>query len=244
MNMLPLALIGEDAPFDISSELTALGFKVCVLPCDVRLQSPVRSHADMLICNIGNTVFCNAQYQSANKDIFKLISSYGYTVIGSDTDISPEYPNDILFNVATFGNSIIGNLRYTAPEIIDYAEKNSISCVSVKQGYTKCSTVLLGNKAAITADTGIASALIDLGINVLKVQNSPSAVSINGYDYGFIGGACGVLDHDVYFTGDIDLHPDGARILDFCQSNGFNVHALRKGQLTDVGGIIFLPTLF
>ena len=56
------------------------------------------------------------------------------------------------------------------------------------------------------------------GIDVLAV--SPAGVRLDGYNCGFIGGATGADKENVYFCGNVDLHPDGERIKAFCEKHG------------------------
>ncbi len=239
----PLALVGACAPKEIISRLTSLGFKALILEADTRLPSPVSSHADMLVFPLGDRIFCSREYAERICEAIDVISDYGYAVTKCDCNIGNKYPEDIAFNLALIDGKIYGKLNSSAGEIIDFAKQNGIPLVSVKQGYTKCSTLVLGNKAIVTADDGIALSAEKNGISVLKIKNSPSAVSIDGYDYGFLGGACGVFKDTVYFTGDLGAHPDGAEIAEFCRSHGFETVNLSEQMLTDVGGIIFLEAL-
>ena len=238
----PLALLGCDAPIEVSKRLSALGFNVMTLKADLRLQRPVSSHADMLIFPFKDRVFYSEGYDM-EESILETLSVYGYTTVKCNRPVLDKYPHDIAFNLALIGGNIYGKTDFSAEEIISFAKENNVEIVCVNQGYTKCSTLVLGNEAIITADAGIASAATENGISVLKIENSPSAVTIKGYDYGFIGGACGVFNKKVYFTGEILTHPDGHRIVSFCNDHGFDTVSLCNGILTDIGGIIFLEKL-
>ena len=241
-NYPPRALVGCNAPKDVLTNLAALGFDTITLQCDARLQTPVSSHADMLIFPIKDRIFYSEGYSIENS-LLQLLSQYGYTAVKCKRPILDKYPHDIAFNLAFIDGKMYGKTDFAAEEIIDFAHESSISIVPVKQGYTKCSTVTLGDSAIITADDGLANASKENGIHVLKTENSPSAVKIEGYDYGFIGGACGVFNKKVYFTGNILVHPDGCRIVEFCNTHGFDTVSLCDGMLTDIGGIIFLEKL-
>ena len=240
---LPLSIVGCDTPKSILTRLSELGFEVCVLERDTRLPQFTASHADMILLRIKNTFFCSNEYFNAYPNVFSRIKEYGYDIITMDSEISDIYPNDIPLNLAFVGKYLFGKLDCTSDIIKIFSEKNKIIPIPIKQGYAKCSTVILGSSAIITADPSIADAALKNGIDVLKIQNSPSAVSLKGYDYGFIGGACGVYQKKVYFTGDIRKHPNCADILKFCQKHGFESISLDDGMLVDVGGIIFAEPL-
>ena len=236
-----LAIIGCDADGRITEALSSLGFCVQTLPRHDSLPRPVSSHADMLIFEMGGCVFAERKYIEGAKSIFDTISSFGYNIVPCDISLGNKYPDDIAFNIALCNGVLFGNDKYNALSIIELAKDLGIKINPVKQGYTKCSAAVLGNDAIITADEGIASAAEANGISVLKINNSPDSVSLDGYNYGFIGGACGVHNGSIYFTGNIELHPQGDVIKAFCQSLGYNIVNLSDSRLVDVGGIIFLP---
>jgi hypothetical protein len=97
---------------------------------------------------------------------------------------------------------------------------------------------VVGDNAIITADPSIAKAVKEKGIDVLSV--SPLGVRLDGYDYGFIGGASGTDEENVYFCGNIDLHPDSERIKAFCRKHGKNAVSLSDEPLYDYGTLIFI----
>ncbi len=242
-NKPTLALLSCDTPKQIFDSLEALGFSVCPLSRDLRLPKPVSSHADMLIFPLGDRVFCSEGYFNDNKATFERLEEYGYRVIKCKVVPSDTYPYDIPFNLVYIKEHIIGKINFTASEIISYAQDKGIGLISVNQGYTKCSTLTLGENAVISADSCISAAAEKLGLSCLKIKNSPSAVTLKGYDYGFIGGACGVFGHKVYFAGNIERHPDFLQIKDFCNIFNYELISLCNTQLTDIGGITFLPPL-
>ena len=237
-----LALIGADAPTNLISALEREGFRAVVMPNDTRLPVPVSSHADMLLFPLEDKIFISKGYAGVCLDELKIIKDYGYTVVLCDGEPRNEYPYDILFNIALVGNNAIGNLRYADRTVMEYLIKNQYSTHTVKQGYAKCSSVILGDKAVISADSGILSAARAIGVDTLHIENSPT-VSLEGYDYGFLGGACGYFDTTLYFCGDISLHPEYEQMSSFCEKHGISLCSLCENQLYDVGGIFFLKRI-
>ena len=239
----PLFLIGENSNLNIIEKIKKLGFQPLILPSDKRLPTPTQSHADMLLFLIDNCIFCNKDYFESNADIFNLISNYGYTVIPCDFKVTDVYPHDISLNQALIGRYIIGNQKYCAAEILDYANKNGYFYLQTKQGYAKCSTLILNEKAIITADDSIINTAKKLDIDVLKIQNGANEIKLHGYNYGFIGGTSTVYNNTIYFFGNIELHQNGKEILRFCQDRGFSTVSLSESALTDLGGAFILPFL-
>ena len=125
-----------------------------------------------------------------------------------------------------------------ADEVRLYAEENCYNILNTRQGYSRCCACPVGENALISADRSILSAARSSGIDTLEI--SVGGVALREFDYGFIGGACGVLDDRIYFAGDIMSHPDGERIVTFCRKRGIEVVSLSDEGLTDVGSIFFL----
>jgi hypothetical protein len=242
-NINTLALLGEDAPQKIADELCELGFSVRALPCDSRLSTPVRSHADMLMLPVGKVVFTSSEYLSVAEDIFNELESHGYEIVACDAKIESEYPNDVAFDALVLKNAIIARLNSLPDEIKTYATAMGISLLDSKQGYAKCSAVRVSESAVITADKNIARAAEAAGADALLISAAPEAIRLDGYDYGFIGGASGVLEDTVYFTGDISSHPDAERIAEFCKAHEKKMISVSSEPLNDVGGIFFFPSV-
>ena len=239
----PLALIGEHANDFIKQGFLDNGFRIILLPADERLAVQVASHADMLIFNIDKNIFCNQDYYLKNKEIFNIIQEYGYSIIPSNFTVSADYPNDVSLNQGKIGKNIFGHKGACAKSILQYAESQGYVYHSIKQGYAKCSTLILNEKALISADSGIISLASTLNIKNLQIKNEINEINLYGYDYGFIGGASTVYEKNVFFFGDISMHTQGNEISKFCNDNGFIPISFGKEKLCDIGGAIILPQL-
>ena len=234
-----LAIIDCRMPKEAQDRLNELGFSVIPLPPFSRLAPPVASHPDRLLLPLGDRLFVHRDYYAeAPSLIDRIAAESGLTLCAVDTQIFAEYPNDIALNSFVVGKYLIGRTDKTPAAILDYANTLGYEPIFVKQGYAKCSTVPLGDSAIITADPSIEKAARTLDIATLLI--SAGGVSLPGYDYGFLGGACGVCDKRVFFCGDPSSHPNGAAIVAFCEVHGFDVLALHGASLFDVGSIFFL----
>ena len=243
MNKNVLVIIGENADEKIRTAITKLGFYVVTLPAEGGLASPISSHADMLLCVIDHYFFCSKNYYSKNKNLFSKIEDFGYSPILCDIERKKEYPFDIQLNQAVIGNYIIGKKDACAKEILNFASNNGYTYISVKQGYAKCSSLILNEKAIICADDRISSSALKLGIDILKIENSSENIILNGYNYGFIGGASAVYNNTVFFFGDVSKHKNYEIISAFCEKHDFHINSLTDAPLTDIGGAFFLPNL-
>lgn len=153
--------------------------------------------------------------------------------------LTDKYPGDVPLNVASLGNTIICNPNTCAKEILDYATQNEMNIIKVKQGYTKCSILIVNDHAIITEDEGIYKAVLDSGYKIDALLIKKGYVSLLGYDYGFIGGASVVLDENVFFFGAIQKHPDYDKIKVFLNKQGKQIIQLSDDkQLLDIGGCV------
>lgn len=214
-------------------KLSTAGYKIIMIPENSLLDKQVSAHPDMHIAKVNNKVFVD----SAVNDLFTFI---GETVkldreVPSDTKIL-KYPNDIGFNCACVGNNLICNIKYTHKSIINYAKDCSMNVINVNQGYAKCSVCVVSDNAIITEDESVAQSAAKNFIDVLKIEKGH--VILSGYDYGFIGGCCGLIENDTLaFNGNLKSHPEYKKIISFCENHGVNTVSLSEEALYDVGTI-------
>jgi hypothetical protein len=218
----------------IISALDVLGIQVIeIKPCQ-SLSKPVSSHADMLMHHLGGDQIVVA---NGEEYLSTQLNQYGFTVTLSNKCILDYYPNDVALNAARVGSKQIANVAALDKTIIQHCEKNQIQLISAKQGYAKCSVVVINEQSIITADQSIAEAAGAAGIDVLRI--TPGYVDLDGYDYGFLGGACGMIGKNVLaFTGRIQEHPDYGKIKSYCNNRRVDLISLTDSALMDIGGII------
>lgn len=219
-----IILISCDAPTCLLNILSRYG-EVRKLPPFARLAEPVSSHGDMLtfFSREEKVLFVPKEYYEGNGEAFE-----GVRVELIDEVPGKEYPKDIYLDALSVGDYLLCKASHTAKKI-----KAGRRIIDVKQGYARCSVCLLGQEGAITADKGLKTALEKLGIPVMMIQSGN--ILLEGYSYGFIGGASLVIDKKVIFFGNIARHPDGERILEFIKSFGYTAEYPEEMALTDLG---------
>lgn len=230
-----VVLISECAGQDVLQNLADDGIEPLVVPSCKFIAPPVSAHPDMLFHHLGgsNMVCC----YGTDKAVCKRLKDLGFQLIMSDSKLNPNYPYDIALNSARIGNFLFCNKKYTDKVIIDYCIKNGIKIVPVKQGYAKCSVLVVDSNSAITYDKSIAEAAKKHGIDVLLIR--PGFIKLPGYNTGFIGGCGGKLSkNELYFCGSITEHPDYNEIKLFLKARGIEIKILGKGPLLDIGSII------
>lgn len=149
------------------------------------------------------------------------------------------YPENILLNCLYHNNKLYGKLSATDSSVREYCRENNIETVNVNQGYTRCSTLVVNDKAVITADKSIEKGMKNYGVEVLLI--SAGNIVLEGFDYGFIGGASFSDNNTIYFFGDITKHPDYNKIKEFTSKHNSIIEILCKTQpLTDIGGAVLI----
>ena len=209
-----------------------LSIKVVNVKENSFLDVPVSRHADILMNYIGKSTFLSDKHQI---ELCKFIEdNNGKSVIIEN--IHSPYPNDCLLNFADIGDYIICNKSILTGEIVDLLPKKTV--IEVKQGYSKCSVCICKRNTIITDDISVYNAILPYdNINSLLIEKG--SVHINKYDYGFIGGCCGLIDKNLLlFNGDLSLHSDFDKIKNFLYDNNINYIDIKGKPLTDIGSII------
>lgn len=235
-----LAVLDCKFPIEAETALIELGHLPLRLPPHPLLPPPVASHPDMLLFFASDAVFCTQSYAEIAKCELRKISEHLKLPIRTvKKDYGAQYPSDVLLNAAPIGSYLLCSPKAVAPELVEgYGD----FVLPVRQGYTKCSVLPIGNHALITSDSSIASVAMHKGLDVLQI--SPGHIRLDGYNYGFIGGCTSFLPYKdtdtVYTCGALSAHPDATRIIDFCKQYGYCIRSLGTFPLTDVGTIFLI----
>ena len=196
------------------------------------LDIPVSCHADILGIYVGKSTFLADKHQI---ELCKFIEdNNGKSVIIEN--IKSPYPTDCLLNFADIGDYIICNKSILTEDIAEILPDKPI--IDVKQGYSKCSVCICKHNTIITDDISVYNAVLQYdNINSLLIEKG--SVNIDKYDYGFIGGCCGLIDKNtLLFNGDLSLHSDFDKTKNFLYDNDINYIDIKGKPLTDIGSII------
>ena len=239
---MTLALVDERLCADIRERLSSLGYRVIAIPRCKRLPTATASHPDMLLFILGDTLFAEEEYLRENADIFDEISALcpALRIKGLSLRLGATYPQDAPLNILRGGNTLYARRRSASEEILREALSLGMRVVDVNQGYPACTVLMLGDSHAITSDRGMAKLLTEEGVRVLLISDGD--VLLPPYEYGFIGGASGVVGDEVLFLGDINTHRDAGAIISFCREAGYTPVSLGDAPLSDLGRILFIDT--
>ena len=226
------AAIGERYRARLEAPLRALGIEPLWLPDTPNVDARLAGHADLSLIHMGgNVVVC-----AGNDAMVNNLTNRGYKVIRAKAP-GAEYPQDCALNACIVGNRLFHRLDVTAKEIIDAAGR--LELINIAQGYAKCCICVVDENSIITSDKGIARAAAKHDVDVLEI--TPGYIELDGFEYGFIGGASFKLsENEMTFTGRIDAHPDYYNIKSFLDKRGIDIVTLTDGTAFDVGSAVLL----
>ena len=219
--------ISDKISEEIFSNLTKYAEDIILLPDFDQLPVPVASHADMLMYKLNESLLVHKEYYDKNHDLFEDVK-----VTLTDEFISNAYPNDILLNAL----NLRGTVYCKADYVSRYIRADAVNIVNLKQGYARCSVCNVCETAIITADRNIANSVKDIDVLLIK----EGGIKLDGYNYGFIGGASAKIDRKILFFGDISEHPGYKKITEFCGKYDTEVISLSDEMLYDYGSMVII----
>ena len=214
------------------------GFMPILLPSSSQMTDAISSHPDSLIFRYKNEIIASADYCEEALTAFTDLRAYSDVKIHfTDERLGKGFPYDARMNALVMGERLFCNIKTVSESILKFTRKRGLKICHTNQAYPACSTLTLGEAAAITADRGLAEVMQAEGIRVTLIKSGN--ISLPPYEYGFIGGACGVFGNKVYFFGDYHTHPDAELIEAAIRDEGLVPISLSSGPLTDFGGMLF-----
>lgn len=226
------ALVDPSLKPEAVKRLKQLDIEPLSVPRTQLVDKPISGHPDIQVFLHRHTAFV---HPDIDKSFLDRLSNYCDIKKGI-TPLSYKYPGDIAYNIAATEEYAFHKKDAADLIIKEYLKKNDISIIEVKQGYSKCSTLIIDEKRIITADNSIHNEALKNGFNSLLI--SPGYIALPGYKYGFIGGASGRFNNSIIFTGNIDHHPDRDKIYSFIEAAGCNVKLLTDEPALDTGSLL------
>lgn len=210
--------LSKDANPILRSYLWTQGFKILSVLGSPYLDGGIASHADLFMCKMGS---------QPDSLLF----------MGDPSIPKSPYPLDIPYNAVCTGTYFIHNLAYSQNALLQKAKELGMNMIHVRQGYTKCNTVIVNENSLITSDQGIYKTLEGHSdIDCLLVQSGH--VCLPGYSTGFIGGASGRIGERILFHGNLKAHPNYIQIRQFIETRRLEPVWFPEFPLTDIGSII------
>ena len=218
--------------FALKNTFDELSIKVVQVAENSLLDTPVSRHADILGNYVGKSTFLVDKNQAELCNFIE--NKNGKNVLIEN--IKSPYPNDCLLNFADIGDYIICNKSILTEKIAEFLPQKEI--IDVKQGYSKCSVCICKRNTIITDDISIYNAISKYD-NIKSLLVEKESVQLKNYDYGLIGGCCGLIDKDLLlFNGDLSTHSDFDKIQKFLYDNNIKYIDIKGKPLTDIGSVI------
>ncbi len=198
------------------------------------IDSSVSKHADMAALNIGEGIIILDKKQIMLR---RKLAELGFTVLETAENIKGQYPEDVKLNFSLIGDYAVGNFNYADSVLLQNISAKKL--INVKQGYCKCSVLVVDENSVITDDVSICRKMEAGGFDTLLIEKGD--IYLEGHEYGFIGGASGKISKNtVVFFGDISIHTDFEKIKKFLREHGCSYACTDNGKLRDIGGFVSL----
>ena len=225
------AVICGELCAELNGYLDLIGIERLVINPNIYIDPAVKYHADMSALHIGKNKIVLSENQQV---LYTLLKERGFEVSFTSREIKGEYPDDIALNLTVIGDKILGKLSFADETALGWC--SYYSKIDVRQGYCKCSCLVVRDNALITDDESVYKIAVKNCLDCLLI--SKGDVLLPGHQYGFIGGASGkISENEVLFFGDITAHRDYKKIAGFIEKHGCRIISL-DFPLTDFGGII------
>jgi hypothetical protein len=193
----------------------------------------VLGHPDIFLFQDQNKII--AAPNSPEK-LFRFLESEKIDFEIGNSPVGKTLENSTLYNCLCNEKYFFHKKNFTDSSILKYVEDKTF--VNLPQAYTACSLIGLDENRFITSDKGIEKVLENSGFTCFYFN--PEKIAIHGHRNGFIGGTCGILEHRIFFNGNIERHSDGKKLKEFILSADFEPIYLHNDFLYDGGRIFFV----
>lgn len=192
-----------------------------------------QNHCDIQCLRINDTFFV----LNGCEKLYSELKELGLKAIKTKRNIGKRYPENVILNALYLNDKLYCKKEALDETVIEYCFDNSIEVLNVNQGYTKCSTAVLG-EYFITADKGIFKALTENGVEGLLIKYGD--IDLPGTEYGFIGGCCFYDNNTAFFTGNLNKYKYGDLIIGFLNKKKIKIEYLSNNKPIDIGGFIVI----
>ncbi len=198
------------------------------------LDEPVNDHPDMVVHPIDYENIL--VYYKFEKYFKEKLSKFNINIVPSKTELIKKYPNDILINISRVGDYYFHKESFIDENLNSILNKKYKE-IFVKQGYCKCSTMIIKEKTVITTDIGLYKKYESLGIkSYLLPQNH---IDLPGYNTGFIGGTCGNIGKDeLIFYGNLEKYKYFNELVEILKKENIKYYYPNNESFIDRGSII------
>jgi hypothetical protein len=190
----------------------------------------ISRHADIGACLPEAGSLCVCPSYAGTVDI------KGINIVKGAGDPGSAYPDDCAYNVCIVGEYAIHDFRHTDRVLYSFLY-DRYELIDIKQGYAKCMISVISKKCVATQDRGIAVKLERYGFDVLHIDEKN--IRLEGYPYGFIGGASFLLNENTWcLNGSLEKLDSCYNIENAMSKKGIGIICLNDDFPVDVGSFI------
>lgn len=193
----------------------------------------ISGHPDIFFCQTPSVLIVAPNLP---EEYFSLLEQHKVKYQKGETTVGKTYPNTAPYNAVVTSKYIIHNLKFTDPLLLKACE--GLTAIHVNQGYTRCNLLALNENLFISSDKGICNSL--LGNGLICHYFPPDEIRLEGFQNGFLGGACGVQDQKLFICGSLRHHSWGNEFRKIVEAEGYEIVELIDNPIQDVGSIILL----
>lgn len=213
------------------------GLTCISIPKCTSLYNAIDGHVDIQLAVLNKCKKEVIIHKNMDENFKNLLVSKNIIFQETACSLNSTYPDNVILNALILNNYFIHNLNFTDSNLLK--TQNSKELIQVKQGYTKCSCLILNETALITSDSGIYKILSTKGFDILLLP--PGDIELPGLDYGFIGGTGGMIsENTMAFFGSLDHYLYGDLVKSFLSKYKIKPLYLKNSKLTDRGSLLTL----
>ena len=220
---------------NLVARLADLNIRVLEVPVCPSLYQAIGAHPDIQFHPVDGKNIVIAP--NAGKGLAEKLLAEGFSLIEGKSILTEKYPANVAYNVARIGNLAFHRLDIIDPVLREELMKRGVELIHVKQGYSKCSALILGNNLLITEDRGLWEKATAMGINTLLVESG--FVQLPALNYGFLGGTGGLIaKNKIAITGDITLSSSYLNIIKYLKDCSCGLEFLSQELALDIGSLV------
>lgn len=217
-------------PEQAKERLQAFGEVLWLEPTDFVYPS-IAAHPDIYFFQYAENQLVFAP--NTPKEWIAFLHQKGVKLMRGRKALGHNHPETTFYNACGTTNLLVHNLKHTDERILRLYEGKTQ--INVNQAYTRCNLLALSDKAFITSDEGICRVLTERQLDILFID--PHQIHLEGHDYGFFPGCCGVFGNQLLVCGNTQLLKEKEALDAFLLRYGFSLIELYDGALVDLGGI-------
>lgn len=227
-----LFIVNKNIPAEAVKRLYDYGDVILFSTKDITYSS-VANHPDIFLCKADDKII---YAPNTPVEIIHQLSEKKIECIAGKAEVGNKYPATAYFNAVITDEFIIHNKKFTDEVILQNNSRKKF--INVRQGYTRCNLLPLRDGSFISSDEGITKKLTAEGLNCLYVN--PAGIELPGFTNGFFGGACGITENKVFFTGSLNFFDEDEKVREYIVKQDLEIIELYHGKLFDGGSIIII----